>query len=639
MSFIQNFFTSRDNNANAETFVGQEGRLWFNPVTNQIYSSDGNTPGGIPLAGGGGNGSPGGSNSQVQFNNNGAFGGIANLTIDSATGQLSTVSVSASGNVTGGNLSTPGILDFTSGNAEIGTINGIDGWYYESSFSVSSQDTEPRGVFFKPDGTRMYVVGQAGDDIIQYNLGTAWDVTTSVYGNAFVVSGQGTNPYDVSFKSDGTAMYMLDGTNDAVYQYTLSGAWDVGTASYASKSFSVTSQESAPTGMWFKPDGTKFYITGTTGDDVNEYNLGTAWDISTGSFLQVSISVATYETSPEGLCFSADGTKMWIVGSTYNRITEFSLSTPWNVSTIAFVGYVPIYGSGPYGVVGASGLFVDTTAGVAYVSDYQNDRIFQYATDVSTGQFYGPQWTAQSNFNVGNNLSVNQNFSVSGIARVVGALTAVTSVSSPNFATTTATGTTSLITGVTTGTLNFATGITTGPLNQMTAQTTGVYTLGGTVATGNILIGQSTATQILNLGTGATSSANTKSINIAANGVANSVSAVTIFSGVAGNSTLTVGASTGNTTVSYTANSTVAIANTSGTALSVAGNVTGGNLLTNSRVITTPVAYSALTAVSGARAFVNDGNLVASGNFGAQVIGGGSNVVPVWSNGTNWYIG
>jgi hypothetical protein len=58
MSFIQQFFTSRDNNANAETFVGQQGRLWWNPETNQIYSSDGNTPGGIPLAGGGGGTGP-----------------------------------------------------------------------------------------------------------------------------------------------------------------------------------------------------------------------------------------------------------------------------------------------------------------------------------------------------------------------------------------------------------------------------------------------------------------------------------------------------------------------------------------------------------------------------------------------------
>jgi len=49
MSFIQNFFTSRDNNANAETYVGQQDRLWWNPDTNAFYYSDGNTAGGIPV--------------------------------------------------------------------------------------------------------------------------------------------------------------------------------------------------------------------------------------------------------------------------------------------------------------------------------------------------------------------------------------------------------------------------------------------------------------------------------------------------------------------------------------------------------------------------------------------------------------
>jgi len=92
MSFIQQFFTSRDNNANAATFVGQEGRLWWDPITNQIYSSDGNTPGGIPLSGGGGNGSPGGANSQVQFNRNGTFGGSGNLTFNVGNGALTAVS-------------------------------------------------------------------------------------------------------------------------------------------------------------------------------------------------------------------------------------------------------------------------------------------------------------------------------------------------------------------------------------------------------------------------------------------------------------------------------------------------------------------------------------------------------------------
>lgn len=51
MSFIQNFFTSRDNNANGATYVGQVGRLWYNPNDNNIYVSDGSTPGGIRVGG------------------------------------------------------------------------------------------------------------------------------------------------------------------------------------------------------------------------------------------------------------------------------------------------------------------------------------------------------------------------------------------------------------------------------------------------------------------------------------------------------------------------------------------------------------------------------------------------------------
>jgi hypothetical protein len=94
-----------------------------------------------------------------------------------------------------------------------------------------------------------------------------------------------------------------------------------------------------------------------------------------------------------------------------------------------------------------------------------------------------------------------------------------------------------------------------------------------------------------------------------------------------------------NSTLSNSLNSVVYFQTANVDSLVSSGNITGGNISTGSRVVTTPVAFSALTAVTGARAFVNDGNLVAVGNFGAQVSGGGANTVPVWSNGTNWYIG
>lgn len=73
------------------------------------------------------------------------------------------------------------------------------------------------------------------------------------------------------------------------------------------------------------------------------------------------------------------------------------------------------------------------------------------------------------------------------------------------------------------------------------------------------------------------------------------------------------------------------------------GNINGANV-TNSNtfksVATTVSALgSAATAGAGARAFVNDANLAASGNFGAVISGSGGNTVPVYSDGSNWCIG
>jgi hypothetical protein len=52
-------------------------------------------------------------------------------------------------------------------------------------------------------------------------------------------------------------------------------------------------------------------------------------------------------------------------------------------------------------------------------------------------------------------------------------------------------------------------------------------------------------------------------------------------------------------------------------------------------------AYSNLPSASpaGRKAFINDGNLPAIGNFGSIVSGSGVNFVPVYSDGTNWRIG
>lgn len=106
----------------------------------------------------------------------------------------------------------------------------------------------------------------------------------------------------------------------------------------------------------------------------------------------------------------------------------------------------------------------------------------------------------------------------------------------------------------------------------------------------------------------------------------------------------------GNDGVLYTPGNVSVSGNVSASGNVTAGNIsttgsggditlTGGDILGVNIVVTTPVPVANLTAVAGGRAFVNNSNVVSLGNFGNIVSSGGSNVVPVWSDGINWYIG
>ena len=194
-----------------------------------------------------------------------------------------------------------------------------------------------RGFFFKPDGTELYVI-DSNDRVYQYSLGSAWKLETVASPSNVIldVSPQDSNPYAIFFKSDGTKMYMVGITNDSVYQYSLSTAWDLSTASYDSVSFSVASQATAPQDIHFKPDGTKMYVVDTAGDHVYQYSLSTAWDLSTASYDSVSFSVSSQDVSPVSVTFKPDGTKMYVGGASNVSVYQYSLSTAWDLSTASY---------------------------------------------------------------------------------------------------------------------------------------------------------------------------------------------------------------------------------------------------------------------------------------------------------------
>ena len=266
--------------------------------------------------------------------------------------------------------------------------------YDSKSFSVSAQDTGSFGLAFKSDGTKMYMSGGATDSVYQYTLSTAWDISTASYDSVTLsVTTQDAAPFSLTFKPDGTVMYIAGSTNDTIFQYTLSTAWDLSTASYASKSLSVASQETNPMGIAFKTDGTKMYVGGPGTDSVYQYSLSTAWDVSTGTYDGVSFSGASQGTAwGRGLFFTPDGLTMLATDSFSDRIYKYTLSSAWDLSTAS-------YSSESYSVASQStapgNLFFKDDGTKMYVIDGGSATVYQYSTffnsanlDLSTGSVF-----------------------------------------------------------------------------------------------------------------------------------------------------------------------------------------------------------------------------------------------------------
>ena len=205
---------------------------------------------------------------------------------------------------------------------------------FVDSFSVKSQDTHLFGLAFSTDGDKMFVVGFTGEDVIEYTLTTPFDVFTAVFVDSFSVASQDGLPRGLAFSADGTKMFVAGLTD--VDEYTLTTPFDVSTASFVD-SFSVaTRYNPSLTGLAFSTNGDKMFVVNGVDRDVREYTLSAPFDISTAVFVD-SFSVASQDTRPSGLAFSANGAKMFVVGFSDEDVNEYTLTTPFDVSTASFV--------------------------------------------------------------------------------------------------------------------------------------------------------------------------------------------------------------------------------------------------------------------------------------------------------------
>ena len=246
------------------------------------------------------------------------------------------------------------LLDFTdigkgSGqyNAWTGPSNsGRDQGFKSMALSSPVTLSEPHGMDLHPDGTKVFITSNANQSrIAMWTMSTAYDMQTASYTNSFSdVDNEASAIKGIKFNPDGTKLFVANSTAEAdstgehaIFQYDLSTAYDLTTASYANKSINIGTTSRAQD-IQFNLDGTKMFVLdddNNNSNGVREYTLSTAYDISTASYVDLFNSGAQ-EGSPRGLTFNLDGTKMYVSGNNSDKIFQYSLTTAFDVSTASY---------------------------------------------------------------------------------------------------------------------------------------------------------------------------------------------------------------------------------------------------------------------------------------------------------------
>jgi len=160
----------------------------------------------------------------------------------------------------------------------------------------------------------------AAGKIDEYAVSSAYDIATATYTDSLDVSSQDANMKDLYFNDvargavdAGKLLFVVGDDGNDVNEYLLTTAYDISTASFVD-AYVTTSEDASPKAIAFDNDGDKLFVIGADGNSFNQYPLVTGFDISTTQAVTSETVMRTNNIQPKGFSFNNDGTKMFVVG-------------------------------------------------------------------------------------------------------------------------------------------------------------------------------------------------------------------------------------------------------------------------------------------------------------------------------------
>lgn len=200
--------------------------------------------------------------------------------------------------------------------------------------------TDLRCLQFSPDGTKFFVFNINSGIIYRFSLSTAWDITTAVQDMTVSAATLGLGSTTIRafcLSTDGNYLYVLHMAfpNITIKRYSLSSAFGISSASSQTTSVLLTSRDfSNSTQIQISSDGLTIMVADPLYQRIYTVPLSVAFavtSIANSAFVYLSSAIAGQKHA----IFSDDGAHvLWPSQTAGNYTTRrFNLGTAWDSST------------------------------------------------------------------------------------------------------------------------------------------------------------------------------------------------------------------------------------------------------------------------------------------------------------------
>jgi hypothetical protein len=244
-------------------------------------------------------------------------------------------------------------------------------YYVQTGGSSVHQVSNPKPAY-NYDGTKFYIVDE-NTEVHTWDLDAAfpYDINYRTYVGY-------TDPFsfgnrEIAFNDTNTKLYVLDRSNNRIEQMSMTTASDVSTATSDAVYLSFSSELTNEVGMTFARNGLHVYVANST--TVYQYDLTTAWDLSTASYANKSMSVS----GCTGIAISGDGGT--ILCSQASLVSHYRLPTPYDLSSNTGVTLNDYYSSNSAGYnTTVTGIVGSPDFEYLYVQNSRNGTQIHFST-------------------------------------------------------------------------------------------------------------------------------------------------------------------------------------------------------------------------------------------------------------------